>query len=120
MRNNHSIRQNLPKTAVLVAIAIPVFTQQLERSREATDLSNIRAAYAEAVADYLATGAKSSQKASVNRVAQTVPSWQTGDAKLYTRVDGTSKAISVEKWTTGKTGWTVTVSKTGDVSVKAK
>ena len=33
--------------AVLVAIAIPVFTSQLEKSREATDLSNIRAAYAE-------------------------------------------------------------------------
>ncbi len=34
--------------AVLVAIAIPIFTTQLERSREATDLANIRAAYAEA------------------------------------------------------------------------
>ena len=33
--------------AVLVAIAIPVFTSQLEKSREATDASNIRAAYAE-------------------------------------------------------------------------
>ena len=33
--------------AVLTAIAIPVFTTQLEKSREATDASNIRAAYAE-------------------------------------------------------------------------
>ena len=33
--------------AVLTAIAIPVFTSQLEKSREATDASNIRAAYAE-------------------------------------------------------------------------
>ncbi len=33
--------------AVLVAIAIPVFTSQLEKAREATDLSNIRSAYAE-------------------------------------------------------------------------
>ena len=33
--------------AVLVAIAIPIFTSQLEKSREATDLSNVRAAYAE-------------------------------------------------------------------------
>ena len=32
---------------MLVAIAIPVFTSQLEKSKEATDLSNIRAAYAE-------------------------------------------------------------------------
>ena len=34
--------------AVLVAIAIPVFTTQLEKAKEATDLANIRAAYAEA------------------------------------------------------------------------
>lgn len=33
--------------AVLVAIAIPIFTTQLEKSREATDLANVRAAYAE-------------------------------------------------------------------------
>ena len=33
--------------AVLVAIAIPVFTSQLERAREATDLANMRVAYAE-------------------------------------------------------------------------
>ena len=32
---------------MLVAIAIPVFTSQLEKSREATDLSNIRGYYAE-------------------------------------------------------------------------
>ena len=32
--------------AVLVAIAIPVFTTQLEKSRETTDMANIRAAYA--------------------------------------------------------------------------
>jgi prepilin-type N-terminal cleavage/methylation domain-containing protein len=37
--------------AVLVAIAIPIFTNQLEKSREATDLANLRSVYAE-----LATG----------------------------------------------------------------
>lgn len=34
--------------AVLVAIAIPIFTSQLEKAREATDAANFRAAYAEA------------------------------------------------------------------------
>ena len=33
--------------AVLVAIAIPIFTSQLEKSREAVDLSDVRSAYAE-------------------------------------------------------------------------
>jgi len=39
--------------AVLVAIAIPVFSAQLEKAREATDIANIRAAYAEVVAKSL-------------------------------------------------------------------
>jgi len=33
--------------AVLVAIAIPIFNSQLEKAREATDVANIRDAYAE-------------------------------------------------------------------------
>lgn len=36
------------KRGVLVAISIPIFTAQLEKSRDAVTLSNIRAAYAEA------------------------------------------------------------------------
>ena len=42
--------------AVLTAIAIPVFTQQLERSREATDMANARSAYAQLITDYLGNG----------------------------------------------------------------
>ena len=44
--------------AVLVAIAIPTFTGQLEKSRQATDVANIRAAYAEANVNYLSNGTK--------------------------------------------------------------
>ena len=39
--------------AVLVAIAIPIFTSQLEKAREATDLANLRAAYAECTTSVL-------------------------------------------------------------------
>lgn len=39
--------------AVLVAIAIPAITSQLERSREAADLANVRAAYAQVSAEAL-------------------------------------------------------------------
>ena len=42
--------------AVLVAVAIPVFNAQLEKSRQATDLANIRSSYAEAMATYLLDG----------------------------------------------------------------
>ena len=36
-----------------MAISIPIFTTQLEKSREATDLANLRAAKAEAVVEIL-------------------------------------------------------------------
>ena len=39
--------------AVLVAIAIPVFSSQLEKAREATDEANIRSIYAQLSADVL-------------------------------------------------------------------
>ena len=48
--------------AVLVAIAIPVFTAQLEKSREATDEANLRSVYGEAVADYLGASSAWSSK----------------------------------------------------------
>lgn len=60
--------------AVLVAIAIPVFTSQLEKSREATDIANVRSAYAEVVTHYLSD-------ASVITISvdakQQVSGWQT-------------------------------------------
>ncbi len=70
--------------AVLVAIAIPVFTTQLERSREATDLANIRAAYAEAMTDYIANNNTVSKSASI---IQKDASWHI-DHDLTTRIDG--------------------------------
>ena len=59
--------------AVLVASAIPVFTSQLEKSREATDIANVRSAYAEVVTAHL-TG-ESTSNITVE-AKQTVPDWQ--------------------------------------------
>ena len=44
--------------AVLVAIAIPVFTTQLHNARVAAEVANCRAYYAELQADYMETGVK--------------------------------------------------------------
>jgi prepilin-type N-terminal cleavage/methylation domain-containing protein len=38
---------------VLVAISIPIFSNQLEKSRDAVTVANLRVAYAEAQAEYL-------------------------------------------------------------------
>lgn len=60
--------------AVLVAIAIPVFTTQLEKSRESADASNIRAAYAEVAASAL-TDSEKDVTATV-KLKQQVKDWQ--------------------------------------------
>ena len=39
--------------AILIAILIPTFNAQLEKSREAADAANIRSAYATVLVDYL-------------------------------------------------------------------
>ena len=80
--------------AVLVAIAIPVFTKQLERSREATDLSNIRSAMAEAVSDYL-TGGADQGEAFVMRIHQREPGWliESGSPVLHARVNGVEQNV---------------------------
>lgn len=46
--------------AVLVAISIPIFTSQLEKSRDATDEANVRSAIAEVTAAVLSDDKKSS------------------------------------------------------------
>jgi len=61
--------------AVLVAIAIPVFTSQLEKSREATDAANIRSAYAEIMASAVmgepVTAAKTNGPITINATTGT-------------------------------------------------
>lgn len=57
--------------AVLVAISIPIFTSQLEKSRDAVSVSNMRAAYAEAQAAWL-TGSNDGTHVVVNTTAKTV------------------------------------------------
>ena len=41
---------------VLVAVSIPVFTQQLHKAEVATDWANVRAYYSEIQADFISTG----------------------------------------------------------------
>lgn len=64
--------------AILVAIAIPTFTAQLEKAREATDIANIRSAYAEAMVTYLdSDNATFPVTATSENMTQKQPNWQT-------------------------------------------
>ena len=51
--------------AVLVAISIPVFTTQLEKTREGVDLANIRSIYAESTLAVLNGNTTADQKSTI-------------------------------------------------------
>ncbi len=84
--------------AVLVAIAIPVFTAQLEKSREATDIANVRSAYATVVADYLTNNKAAS--ATVD-ATQTKADWQGQSGNITVMVNGVESTLNYAAKTTG-------------------
>lgn len=93
--------------AVLVAIAIPIFTSQLEKAREATDLANLRAAYAECTTAVLTGEANTDVKKQADgsyrktvQITQTKKDWtgdnekaKIGNATLPTIAEGTTSII---------------------------
>lgn len=115
---------------VLVAISIPIFTAQLEKSREAVDLANIRAAYAECstavltgetengVTAVTVTGGNGYQKDV--EIVQQKANWTSSNAD----VEVAGKKVSELTWkptdSTTKYKVTVTVNNNGDLDVIAK
>ena len=99
--------------AVLVAIAIPVFTNQLEKSREATDEANTRSLYAETAAavlseDTTATTTLKDATLSVSKDATTGICTGTATLKLSQQKDGLEGgATSVNIGGIDVTGWGV-------------
>ena len=96
--------------AVLVAIGIPIFTSQLEKSRESVDLSEVRSAYAEVMmaaitGDTNATYTKDSKqiihqndgsyKIIVTPLKQHQDGWQTA---LPITIGGVSSEMGEPKW----------------------
>lgn len=119
-------------SGVLVAVSIPIFTAQLEKSREAVDQANIRDAYAVIAADSLSptTGldgingtdkikytdastdstGKVTPASAVITLTQKQDDWQT-DAKDIAGVDCSSLAVGAGKKVQ------VTVSDTGKAAI---
>lgn len=62
---------------VLVAISIPIFTAQLEKSREAVDAANIRAAYAELSVDAITGDVSTDMDKYKVTLKQETEGWQT-------------------------------------------
>lgn len=95
--------------AVLVAISIPIFSAQLEKSREATDVANIRSAYAEVSADMLTND---SSNKTVNVVAkQKKDEWQGTD---YSKDNSEKNTIGGQYVDASTKGWTVSADNTNN------
>lgn len=73
---------------VLVAISIPIFTSQLEKSREATDAANIRSQYAEVMTEAITDGGDVDGRAKFGAVElkQKKDQWQ--NSRLKENLEG--------------------------------
>ena len=78
--------------AILVAIAIPTFNSALTKSKEAADVANIRAAYAEMMMDYMMDGTKLTK----TQIEDKIGSLNFSDDKHFT-VDANTITYKTEK-----------------------
>lgn len=99
--------------AVLVAISIPIFTGQMEKAREAADAANIRAQYAEVMAQAM-SDAKSVNLGGTKRISLTQKrsGWQTE------QIEKSLAGIAVVKGDPGTQAWTEYDADTGIVSIR--
>lgn len=88
--------------AVLVAIAIPTFNNALEKSREATDAANLRAAYAECAVAMISDTTNAKGYSKKVEPVQTVAGFANlgddvtiGDVNLKTSVTGIVKGAEI-------------------------
>ena len=99
--------------AILIAIAIPTFTAQLEKAREAADIANIRSAYSEAMVKYLDGATKdgaADTSATTPLMTQTQDDWQSLTWPEYLGAPVSPKKGQVV---------TVTINETGTASCTA-
>lgn len=98
----------------MVAIAIPVFTTQLERSRESTDAANVRSAYAEVVTNYLTEHDATFTIDVESRQGQA--GWQDEQPEIVYQGGGADAQASLEIPASTKAGGTYTVGITIDAT----
>lgn len=91
---------------VLVAISIPIFTAQLEKAREATDMANLRSAYAEQSAALLTWDGTNPIPDITVEAKQAQADWQSGQPDIGGIKDVTAK--------TKGSSWTVTADTAND------
>ncbi|MEE8807484.1 MAG: prepilin-type N-terminal cleavage/methylation domain-containing protein [Lactimicrobium sp.] len=105
--------------AVLVAISIPIFKSQLEKAREATDLANLRSAYAECSAAVLTEQDTGNAKVSTTdgSASETVTLTQKKDGWTGTNKEAKIGSFAVSGLTTTTGTATVKITSDGEVSI---
>ena len=102
---------------VLVAVSIPVFTSQLEKSREATDLANLRAAKAAATVAYLSEESPVWTDTNGNKTVNTGDMYyNTATGKIDTAGNACGKGTSQDGHCESTTFGTYTYASTNDVA----
>ncbi len=102
---------------VLVAVSIPVFTSQLEKSREATDLANLRAAKAAATVAYLSEESPVWVDTSGNKAINTADLYyNTATGKIDTTGNACGKGTSQDGHCESTTFGTYTYASTNNVA----
>ena len=100
--------------AVLVAIAIPIFSNQLEKARESTDAANVRSAYAQIVTNYLTENTSTSVKVDAT---QKVAGWQTSPAPVINQAyNGSITSVKFNAQTSGNS-YTISIDDSGSVTI---
>ncbi len=103
--------------AVLIAIAIPIFAAAEEKSREAADIANVRAAYATLAVQYLDEGKADSISVPAT---QTKAGWEGGstvDHKLQTMNNGSISEIDITSQKISPGHYVVKIDEDGKVTV---
>ena len=88
--------------AVLVAVAIPVFGSQLEKSREAADLANVRAAYAKVLTE---ANMGIYDKVVTVKLKQKQYGWQSADVITIGGISHSVKDGDTENWIETRSKW---------------
>lgn len=90
--------------AVLVAIAIPTFNGALEKSKEATDVANIRAAYAELQVAMLTDNAALPQNEDAFKTTYVKQelNYDSGEKDKFTYTPDTTKGTATITYVTAK------------------
>lgn len=82
--------------SVLISIVIPVFFNQLEKSREATDIANVRSAYAEVLTSAMSDN--NSDVVKIVQLKQKKDDWQAYDQVNIGGITHTKTQGDTEQW----------------------